>query len=62
MGDVAERKTKIVIAVIPHPRSKGDWQVRSEHLLPWPIWFKDHKDAVSYGNWLGRGYDVELRV
>jgi hypothetical protein len=60
MDAVGERKTKIVIEVIPHPRSKGDWQVRCQQLLPWPIWFKDHKDAISYANWLGREYDVEL--
>ncbi len=50
---MSERKTPIVIEVLPHPRSKGDWLVRCGELLPWPIWFKDREQAISYAEWLG---------
>jgi hypothetical protein len=55
-------ETKILIEVVPNPRFKGDWQVRCERLLPWPIWFKDRQPAISYAEWLGSGREVELRV
>ncbi len=61
MGDVNECKTKIVIEVVPHPHVKGDWLVRYERLLPWPIWFKNREHAISYAEWLGKGRELELR-
>lgn len=60
MSDVNEIKKKVGLEITPHPRSKGDWLVRCEQLLPWPIWFKRREDAVSYAEWLGRGRAVEL--
>ena len=61
MSDVTETKPKMVIKVIPHPSVKGDWLVRCERLLPWPIWFKDRQQAISYAEWLGSEREVELR-
>ncbi len=49
-------ETKIVIYFELHRSAKGEWQVRCPRLLPYPLWFKDREYALSYAQWLGRGY------
>lgn len=41
-----------LIEVVRHPKIRGDWQVRAEGILPYPLWYKSKEDAVSYAKWL----------
>ena len=52
----------ILIEVIPHPKILGDWLVRSEGLLPYPVWYKDREHAISYAEWLARDNKAEVVI
>jgi hypothetical protein len=52
----------LLIEVIPHPRIRGDWLVKSEGLLPYPVWYKNKDYAISYAQWLARDNQAEVRV
>jgi hypothetical protein len=51
-----------LIEVVPHPKIRGEWLVRSVAILPYPVWYKDKQQAVSYAEWLARDNSVEIRV
>ena len=50
------------IEVVPHPRSRGHWLVKSPPILPHPIWYTNKEDAVSYAEWLANGREVEIKI
>jgi hypothetical protein len=52
----------ILIEVVPHPKIRGDWLVRSAGLLPYPVWYKDKQHAISYAEWLARNNKAQVVV
>ena len=51
----------ILIEIIPHPKIRGHWLVKSLLILPYPIWYKNKEDAVSYAEWLAAGREAEIK-
>ena len=52
----------ILIEIIPHPKIRGHWLVKSLLILPYPIWYKNKEDAVSYAEWLAAGREAEIKI
>ncbi len=53
---------EVVIAVVPHPRFKGDWMVECRELLPNALWYKSRENAIYYDKLLGKENAGEIRV
>ena len=51
----------ILIEIIPHPKIRGHWLVKSLPILPYPIWYTNKEDAVSYAEWLAAGREAEIK-
>ena len=51
-----------LIDVVPHPKIRGHWLVKSPPILPYPIWYTNKEDAVSYAEWLAKGREAEIKV
>ena len=50
-----------LIDVVPHPKIRGHWLVKSPPILPYPIWHTNKEDPVSYAEWLVVGREAEIK-
>jgi hypothetical protein len=50
-----------IVEVLRHPNGR-DWLVKCEGILPWPIWYKQKADAVSYAQWIAQDHDAAVKI
>ena len=51
-----------LVDVVPHPKIRGHWLVKSPPIVPYPIWYTNKEDAVSYAEWLAVGREAEIKI
>jgi hypothetical protein len=51
-----------IVEVVPHPKIRGHWLVKSQKLLPYPIRFTNKQDATNYAEWVGRDRSFEIVI
>jgi hypothetical protein len=43
--------------VVPHPLHRDDWLLKPSARIPFGLWYRQRRSAVSYAEWVAREVD-----
>jgi hypothetical protein len=52
-----------VFEIVPHPLHRGHWLLKADQRIPYGLWYRELRQAISYATWAARDYEnSEIRV